>query len=134
MDLYRKCRRIQSVFHKEKNIYPNIDVYAEIVLNALGILKEFLTPFFASSRICGWTAHILEKYTDSILLSPTSRYFRVYKTKYVLIQDRKKESNKIPEKSIDNLEIKFCLCQEQILLIIRYSCVKKTVFSELTFY
>ncbi len=89
MDLYRKCRKIQSVVHKEKNIYPNVDFYAALVLNALGIPKEFFTLFFASSRITGWTAHTLEQYSDSILLRPTSRYVGAYGTKFVPIKNRK---------------------------------------------
>jgi citrate synthase len=88
IDLYRKCRKIQSVVHKEKKIYPNVDFYAAIVLNALGIPKEFFTLFFASSRITGWTAHILEQYSDSVLLRPTSRYVGAYGTKFVSIQNR----------------------------------------------
>jgi len=88
MDLYRKCRKIQAVVHKEKKIYPNVDFYAAIVLNALGIPKEFFTLFFASSRITGWTAHILEQYSDSVLLRPTSRYTGAYGTKFIPIKNR----------------------------------------------
>jgi len=88
MDLYRKCRKIQAVVHKEKKIYPNVDFYAAIVLNALGIPKEFFTLFFASSRITGWTAHMLEQYSDSVLLRPTSRYTGAYGTKFIPIKKR----------------------------------------------
>ena len=88
MELYRKCREIQAVVLKEKKIYPNVDFYAAIVLNALGIPKEFFPLFFASSRITGWTAHMLEQYSDSVLIRPTSRYTGVYGTKFVPIQKR----------------------------------------------
>jgi len=88
MDLYRKCRAIQAVVHKERKIYPNVDFYAALVLNALGVPKEFFTPFFASSRITGWTAHILEQYSESVLIRPTSRYISAYGTKFVPIEKR----------------------------------------------
>jgi len=88
MDLYRKCRKIQAVVHKEKKIYPNVDFYAAIVLNAMGISKAFFTLFFASSRITGWTAHMLEQYSDSVLLRPTSRYTGAYGTKFIPIKKR----------------------------------------------
>ena len=88
MDLYRKCRAIQDVVHKERKIFPNVDFYAAIVLNALGIPAEFFTPFFASSRIVGWTAHILEQYSDSVLLRPTSSYLGAYGTKFRPIERR----------------------------------------------
>lgn len=88
MDIYQKCKRIQAIVHKEKKIYPNVDFYAALVLNALGIPKEYFTLFFASSRIAGWTAHILEQYADSVLLRPTSRYIGAYGTKFVPIKNR----------------------------------------------
>ena len=88
MDLYRKCRRIQDVVHKERKIYPNVDFYAAIVLNALEVPREFFTPFFASSRIAGWTAHILEQYSESVLMRPTSAYLGAYGTKFVPIGKR----------------------------------------------
>jgi citrate synthase len=88
MDLYRKCGRIQDVVHKERKIYPNVDFYAAIVLNALGVPKDFFTPFFASSRIAGWTAHILEQYSESVLIRPTSGYVGAYGTKFVPIEKR----------------------------------------------
>jgi citrate synthase len=98
MDLYQKCRRIQAVVHKEKEIYPNVDFYAAIVLNALEIPKAFFTPFFASSRISGWTAHILEQYSDSVLLRPTSRYIGAYGTKFVTLKNRKPKKRKKKKK------------------------------------
>ena len=88
MDLYKKCRKIQAVVHKEKKIYPNVDFYAATVLNALGVPKEFFTLFFASSRITGWTAHILEQYSDSVLLRPTSSYIGSYGTKFIPLKNR----------------------------------------------
>jgi len=88
MDIYYRSRKIQTVVHKKKKIYPNVDFYAAIVLNALGIPKEFFTLFFASSRITGWTCHILEQYSDLILLRPISRYIGAYGTKFVPIKNR----------------------------------------------
>jgi citrate synthase len=85
---YRKCREIQAVVHKERKIYPNVDFYAALFLNALGVPKEFFTPFFASSRVTGWTAHILEQYSESVLIRPTSSYIGAYGTKFVPIEKR----------------------------------------------
>ena len=88
LDLYRKCRAIQDVVHKERKIFPNVDFYAALVLNALEVPKKFFTPFFASSRIVGWTAHITEQYSDSVLLRPTSSYLGAYGTKFEPIKKR----------------------------------------------
>jgi citrate synthase len=88
IDVYRKGRKIETVVHKEKKIFPNVDFYAAIALNAMGIPKEFFTLFFASSRVTGWTAHVLEQYSDQVLLRPTSRYIGAYGTKFVKIERR----------------------------------------------
>jgi citrate synthase len=88
MELYYTARKIQNVVHKEKKIFPNVDFYAAIVLSAMGIPKEYFTLFFASSRITGWVSHILEQYSDSVLLRPTSRYIGAYGTKFVPINRR----------------------------------------------
>jgi citrate synthase len=86
--LYYKARKIQNVVHNEKKIFPNVDFYAAIVLSAMDIPKEYFTLFFASSRITGWVSHILEQYSDSVLLRPTSRYVGAYGTKFVPIDRR----------------------------------------------
>ena len=88
MDIYLKCRKIQAIVHKKIKIYPNVDFYAATVLNALGIPKEYFTLFFASSRITGWTNHIMEQYSDRTLLRPISRYRGAYGTKFVPINNR----------------------------------------------
>jgi citrate synthase len=88
MELYYTARKIQNVVHKEKKIFPNVDFYAAIVLSGMDIPKEYFTLFFASSRITGWASHILEQYSDSVLLRPTSRYVGAYGTKFVPIDRR----------------------------------------------
>jgi len=88
MDIYQKCRKIQAIVHKKIKIYPNVDFYAATVLNALSIPKEYFTLFFASSRITGWTNHIMEQYSDRTLLRPISRYKGAYGTKFVPINNR----------------------------------------------
>ncbi|TRO45643.1 hypothetical protein E2P30_01235 [Candidatus Bathyarchaeota archaeon] len=50
--------------------------------------KRYFTLFFASSRIIGWTDHILKQYADSVLLRPTSRYISAYGTKFFPIKNR----------------------------------------------
>jgi citrate synthase len=78
INLYNLCVRIENVVHRKKKIFPNVDFYAAVTLNALGVPFEFFTPFFASSRICGWTAHVIEQYKDAVLLRPSSKYVGEY--------------------------------------------------------
>jgi citrate synthase len=87
-DLYKLCIRIESVVHEKKKIFPNVDFYAAVTLNALGVPFEFFTPFFASSRISGWTAHVIEQYKDAVLLRPSSNYVGKYGKPFVPIEKR----------------------------------------------
>jgi citrate synthase len=88
MDLYNLCIRIENVVHEKKEIFPNVDFYAAVTLNALGVPFEFFTPFFASSRISGWTAHVIEQYKDAVLLRPSSKYIGRYGRPFMPIDKR----------------------------------------------
>jgi citrate synthase len=88
MVLYNKCITIESIVHQRKNIYPNVDFYAAVAMDALGIPKEYYTPFFASSRIVGWVAHIIEQYEDAVLLRPLSNYVGEFGRPFVPIEKR----------------------------------------------
>ena len=88
LDLYNLCIRIENVVRQKKKIFPNVDFYAAVTLNALGVPFEFFTPFFASSRISGWTAHVMEQYEDAVLLRPSSKYVGKYGRQFVPIEER----------------------------------------------
>jgi 2-methylcitrate synthase len=88
MKLYNLCIRIENVVHEKKKIFPNVDFYAAVTLNALGVPFHFFTPFFASSRICGWTAHVIEQYKDAVLLRPSSSYVGEYGRPFTPIEKR----------------------------------------------
>ncbi|MHC1680520.1 MAG: citrate/2-methylcitrate synthase [Methanomassiliicoccales archaeon] len=88
MDLYNKCTTIESIVHQRKNIYPNVDFYAAVAMDALGIPKDYYTPFFAASRIVGWVAHIIEQYEDAVLLRPLSNYVGEFGRPFVPIEKR----------------------------------------------
>ena len=86
--LYKLCIRIENVVHEKKKFFPNVDFYAAVTLNALGVPFEFFTPFFASSRVSGWTAHVIEQYKDAVLLRPSSKYVGEYGRPFVPIEKR----------------------------------------------
>jgi citrate synthase len=86
--LYQKFMKIEETVKLKKNIYPNVDFYAASVMHALKIPREYFTAFFASSRISGWTAHIVEQYRDNKLIRPTSKYIGHYGRPFVAISER----------------------------------------------
>ena len=57
-----------------KGIIPNVDYFAAIVLHQIGIPLALMTNVVASSRIAGWSAHILEQYANNRLIRPRARY------------------------------------------------------------
>ena len=52
----------------------NVEFYAGVVMDACGIPRELFTPTFASSRVIGWCAHILEQVSGNRLIRPAARY------------------------------------------------------------
>ena len=52
----------------------NVDFYSASVQHYLGIPKDLFTCIFASSRIAGWCAHILEQLADNKIIRPSANY------------------------------------------------------------
>jgi citrate synthase len=48
----------------EKKLYPNVDFYSGIILNAIGIPTSMFTVIFALARTIGWISHWLEMQAD----------------------------------------------------------------------
>jgi citrate synthase len=57
-----------------RKLYTNVEFYAGVVMDACGVPREMFTPTFASSRVIGWTAHILEQAADNRLIRPSAHY------------------------------------------------------------
>jgi citrate synthase len=57
-----------------RKLYSNVEFYAGIVMDACGVPRDMFTPTFASSRVIGWTAHILEQAADNRLIRPSAHY------------------------------------------------------------
>jgi citrate synthase len=55
-------------------LYPNVEFYAGIVLDIIGMPRSLFTPTFACSRVIGWTAHIMEQAADNRLIRPSAHY------------------------------------------------------------
>ncbi len=52
----------------------NVEYYAAIVLDAVGVPPELFTPTFAVARSIGWMAHSLEQMEHNRIMRPTARY------------------------------------------------------------
>jgi len=78
-DLHRLAAHVEEVAlkilhqaHPERPNATNVDFWAAVVLTGVGIPKELFTCVFASSRVAGWTAHVLESLSDLRIIRPAS--------------------------------------------------------------
>ena len=85
---YEISRKIEQYIHQEKGMYPNVDFYSASTYYMMGIPLDLYTPIFAVSRISGWTAHVLEQYSNNKLIRPRAEYIGERGLKYVPIAER----------------------------------------------
>jgi citrate synthase len=57
-----------------RNLYPNVEYYAGLVMDMIKMPPPLFTPTFACSRVIGWTAHILEQAANNRLIRPSAHY------------------------------------------------------------
>src|SRR5262249_33700884 len=71
---YEMSARIEQLVKSEKKLNPNVDFYSASTYYVTGMPIDLFTPFFAISRMSGWTAHILEQYSNNRLIRPRAEY------------------------------------------------------------
>ncbi|MFQ5569701.1 MAG: citrate synthase [Rhodothermales bacterium] len=71
---YEYSVKVMETMVGDKNIYPNVDFFSASVYYMLGIDVDLYTPIFVLSRITGWTAHLLEQWSDNRLIRPRAEY------------------------------------------------------------
>ncbi|HZS05155.1 MAG TPA: citrate synthase [Blastocatellia bacterium] len=71
-----------------KKLRANVDFYSASTYYMLGITIDLFTPIFAVSRISGWTAHVMEQYTNNRLIRPRAEYTGELDLKYIPIEQR----------------------------------------------
>jgi citrate synthase len=81
--------RIATIMRETKGLNANVDFYSATVYYSLGIPTDLFTPIFAIARMSGWTAHVLEQWSENRLFRPLSEYIgRPYGQKVVPIDER----------------------------------------------
>jgi citrate synthase len=79
---------IEQTVKEVKGLNANVDFYSASVYYMMGFPIDLDTPIFASSRIAGWTAHVLEQYANNRLIRPRAEYNGPKVTPYVPIEQR----------------------------------------------
>ena len=99
-DITKKVEEITADMmkdRKERDIFPNVDLYSASVYYMLKIPMDLNTPIFAISRVSGWTAHVIEeKFAEAapkpMLYRPKATYVGKYEgpqgCTYIPIQNR----------------------------------------------
>jgi citrate synthase len=57
-----------------RDLYANVEFYAGVVMDHCGLPRPLFTPTFASSRVIGWCANLLEQAADNRIIRPSARY------------------------------------------------------------
>ena len=60
--------------YPERDLRTNVEFYAGVVMESCGLPANLFTAAFATSRIVGWGAHVLEQADDPRILRPSARY------------------------------------------------------------
>ena len=82
------AEKIENTVWEQRSLRPNIEFYAAVTLNALGIPKDLMPAVFACNRVAGWVAHIFEQYADNRLIRPLTEYVGPAEVEYVPIDER----------------------------------------------
>jgi citrate synthase len=66
LDVAKELERIalSDDYFIEKKLYPNVDFYSGVILNAIGFPTDMFTALFALARTVGWVAQWNEMISD----------------------------------------------------------------------
>ncbi|SMO33859.1 citrate synthase [Melghirimyces algeriensis] len=85
---YQMSVKINELVEETKGLKPNVDFYSASTYHYLGIPRNLFTPIFAISRMSGWTAHVLEQYSDNRLIRPRAEYTGPVNQSYIPVENR----------------------------------------------
>ncbi|RVT84329.1 citrate (Si)-synthase [Rhodobacteraceae bacterium CCMM004] len=81
---------LEDDYFAEKKLYPNVDFYSGIILDAMGFPTSMFTPIFALARTVGWISQWKEQISDPQLKigRPRQLYHGPTFRDYVDVEDR----------------------------------------------
>lgn len=85
---YDMLNEVREAIMSSKKLYPNVDFYSGSVYSQMGIPTDIFTPVFAVSRVSGWTAHVLEQYSNNRLIRPRAEYTGITHRDFVPLDKR----------------------------------------------
>ncbi|WP_099823501.1 citrate synthase [Oceaniglobus indicus] len=81
---------LEDPYFAEKKLYPNVDFYSGIILDAMGFPTSMFTPIFALARTVGWISQWKEQISDPQLKigRPRQLYQGPTQRDYVDVENR----------------------------------------------
>jgi citrate synthase len=74
VEVERSVVEVLAELKPGRELYANVEFYAGVVMASCGIPPKMFTPTFASSRVIGWSANVLEQARNSKIIRPIARY------------------------------------------------------------
>jgi citrate synthase len=92
LQIAKKLERIalEDEYFIEKKLYPNVDFYSGIILDAMGFPTSMFTPIFALSRTVGWISQWKEMIADPVqkIGRPRQLYSGPVERDYIKLENR----------------------------------------------
>ena len=79
---------IEETMIAEKGIHPNVDFPCAYAYYMMDIPIPLYTPIFVSSRISGWSAHVVEQLDNNRIIRPIHHYTGEAHRPYVPLKER----------------------------------------------
>lgn len=80
--------RLAKAMVASKGIFPNLDYVTGPAYHLMGFDTPTFTPIFVTSRITGWTAHVMEQAEHNSLIRPLSSYVGVAESRVLPLAQR----------------------------------------------
>jgi citrate synthase len=58
----------------DRVLATNVEFWSAVVLDYAQVPPDLFTPLFASARVAGWSAHVMEQKREGRLIRPSARY------------------------------------------------------------
>ena len=82
------CVKVLSELKPGRDLYANVELYAALMLHAVGVPSEIFTPIFGIGRTSGWTAHMIEQMDETKIIRPDSIYVGPSNLKFIPMSAR----------------------------------------------
>jgi len=70
----RRVLEILAELKPGRELHTNVEFYAGVVMELCGLPRTMFTPTFATARVVGWSANVIEQAADSKIIRPAARY------------------------------------------------------------